>query len=246
MKLTWGLKRPGDIISRPLPAQIANSPVPFDIDGTEHAEPREIPPRSMTSSSLSNSQKQIKYGKGKYAHVELVPQPSDDPDDPLVRRYPRIVAQNHVLTTLALKNWPRWRKDLNLASLLVMVGLIGGMKTVFVSTAGALTLHYRASFTAIAALTAAPLMLSAMTSFLASIIAKFCGKRPVYLASALLLFIGTIWNMTAGDSYRSCLGARIFQGLGWGAFETLVMGSIQDTYYVRLIQMVLSFHYNGN
>lgn len=29
--------------------------------------------------------KSVKYGKGKYFDVELIPQPSDDPDDPLVR-----------------------------------------------------------------------------------------------------------------------------------------------------------------
>ena len=30
------------------------------------------------------SRRPIKYGQGKYSRVELVPQPSDDPDDPLV------------------------------------------------------------------------------------------------------------------------------------------------------------------
>lgn len=49
------------------------------------------PPRPMTSSSkrlsfssMSSNRRPIKYGKGKYAHVELVPQPSDEDDDPLV------------------------------------------------------------------------------------------------------------------------------------------------------------------
>lgn len=31
------------------------------------------------------SRRPIKYGQGKHGRVELVPQPSDDPDDPLVR-----------------------------------------------------------------------------------------------------------------------------------------------------------------
>ncbi|KIE02289.1 major facilitator superfamily transporter, partial [Metarhizium majus ARSEF 297] len=211
MKMAWDIKRPGDIISRPLPPRIANSPDSFDTNNVEYFKHRDIPPRSMTSSSFSNCQKPIKYGRGKYAHVELVPQPSDDPDDPL--------------------NWPRWRKDLNLFSLLVMVGLIGGMKTVFITTAGSLATHYRVSNMAIGALTAGPLMVSTLTSLVGSIVAKLYGKRPVYLTSTLFLFFGTIWNMTAGDNYGSCLGARVFQGLGWGSFETLVMGSIQDTYF---------------
>ena len=34
----------------------------------------------------------LKHGQGKYAHIVLVPQPSDDPNDPL--------------------NWPQWRKNM--------------------------------------------------------------------------------------------------------------------------------------
>lgn len=32
-----------------------------------------------------STHKQVKYGRGKYADVELMPQPSEDPEDPLVR-----------------------------------------------------------------------------------------------------------------------------------------------------------------
>ncbi|KND92939.1 hypothetical protein TOPH_02445 [Tolypocladium ophioglossoides CBS 100239] len=81
-------------------------------------------------------------------------------------------------------------------------------------------------------LTAVPIMLSTVAGVVSSVSAKFWGKRPLYLASAVLLIISSIWNMMTGDSYGSCMGARVFQGLGWGAFDTLVMGSIQDTYFV--------------
>ena len=123
----------------------------------------------------------------------------------------------------------------------MMVGLVGGMKTAFVATGGAMTVHYNESYTAIAALTAVLIMLSAISGLFSSVAAKFWGKRPVYLASAVLLFIGSIWNTTAGDSYGSCMGARVFQGFGWGAFDALVMGSIQDTYYVSLTNRLKAF-----
>ena len=160
----------------------------------------------------SSQKRKIKFGRGKHSRVELIPQPSDDPDDPL--------------------NWPKWRKDLSVVSLLMMVGLIGGMKTAFVTTNGVMAAQYRVSYTAIAALTAVPLMLSSVTGILCLVASKIVGKRPLYLGSFLLIFIGSIWNMTAHDSYQACLGARIFQGLGWGAFDTLVIGSIQDMYFV--------------
>lgn len=170
--------------------------------------------RLSFSTMNSMRQRNIKFGSGKHSKIELIPQPSDDPDDPL--------------------NWPRWRKDLNVVSLLMMVGLIGGMKTAFVTTNGAMTADFRVSYTAVAALTAVPLMLSSITGTVCLIASKIVGKRPLYLGSFVLIFIGSIWNMTAHDSYGSCMGARIFQGLGWGAFDTLVIGSIQDTYFVRI------------
>ncbi|KAH0526611.1 hypothetical protein TsFJ059_009912 [Trichoderma semiorbis] len=153
----------------------------------------------------------IKYGTGKFSHVELVPQPSDDPQDPL--------------------NWPQWKKELNLASLLFMASLIGAMKTALVAVNDVVATRYQVSYTWVAALTAAPLMVSAITGFLSSMAAKLVGKRPVYLVSSAFVFAGCIWNMTADSSYGSCMGARVMQGLGWGAFDTLLMETIQDTFY---------------
>ncbi|KAJ6447072.1 cycloheximide resistance [Purpureocillium lavendulum] len=170
--------------------------------------------RSLSIGSFASQQKPIKYGKGRHSDVELVPQPSDDPEDPLVSQ-----------------NWPRWRKDLNLLSLLMTAGLVGGMKTAFITTSGSMATHYNVSFTAVAALTAVPMILSTFTGLVSVVAAKFWGKRPIYLSSMILLFIGSVWNMTDSDSYGSCMGARVIQGLAWGAFDTLVMGSIQDTYY---------------
>jgi hypothetical protein len=159
------------------------------------------------------SKKPIKYGQGKYGRVELVPQPSDDPDDPL--------------------NWSRWRKELNFYSLLMMVAMAGVTKTMFMTVNAQLTQGYQVSYTAVAALTGVPLILSAFTGMACLVASRICGKRPLYLASLLLMFIGTVWSTNVVTSYGQCMAARIFQGLGWGAFDTLVLGSIQDTYFVR-------------
>lgn len=40
--------------------------------------------KRLSLGSLASSRRPIKYGQGKYRNVELIPQPSDDPDDPLV------------------------------------------------------------------------------------------------------------------------------------------------------------------
>ncbi|KAJ0165521.1 putative MFS-type transporter [Colletotrichum tanaceti] len=164
-----------------------------------------------TTATTTTSPRRIKYGTGKHSKTELSPQPTDDPDDPL--------------------NWPQWKKELNFVALMMTVGLIGGMKTAYVSVNGVLAARFDASYTAVASLTAVPLVVSAFTGLLGLVAAKVWGKRPVYLVSMVSVFIGAVWNMRAGDSFGECMGARVFQGLGWGAFDTLVLGSIQDTYF---------------
>lgn len=113
-----------------------------------------------------------------------------------------------------------------------MASLIGAMKTALVAVNEVVSTRYGVSYTWVAALTAAPLMVSAVTGFLSSVVAKLVGKRPVYLVSSIFIFAGCLWNMTADASYGSCMGARVMQGLGWGAFDTLLMETIQDTFYV--------------
>ncbi|OAA42449.1 major facilitator superfamily transporter [Beauveria brongniartii RCEF 3172] len=167
--------------------------------------------RKFSVDTTCSTQKSIKYGKGKYADVELMPQPSDDSDDPL--------------------NWPQWKKDVNLAALLSVVGLVGALKTIFLTTSALAANHYRTSYLAVAALTGIPLMLSAVSGAGACVIARIYGRRPVYLLATAALFVGSVWNATAVGSYGSCMGARVLQGLGWGVFDTLVMTSIQDTYF---------------
>lgn len=114
-----------------------------------------------------------------------------------------------------------------------MVALVGVMKTAFITAHGDVAMRYNVSYTVAVALTAVPLMVSAFTGTLSLIIARIFGKRPVYLVSLLLIFTGVMLNINILGSFSEHMTARVFQGLGWGAFETLVLSSIQDTYFVR-------------
>lgn len=113
-----------------------------------------------------------------------------------------------------------------------MVALIGAMKTAFISAHGAVAMRYNVSYTAAVALTAVPLMVSAIAGTLSLIVGKIFGKRPVYLVSVLLIFTGVMLNVDILSSLSEHMTGRVFQGLGWGAFETLVHSSILDTYFV--------------
>ncbi|KAM7200777.1 MFS general substrate transporter [Rhypophila sp. PSN 637] len=167
--------------------------------------------KRLSLGSVDSNRRPIKYGQGKYRNVELIPQPSDDPDDPL--------------------NWPLWRKELNFYSLLLMVAMTSVMKSIFLAVNAQVAEGYQVSYTAAAGLTGVPLMISALAGFACLIASRICGKRPLYLASLLLVFIGAVWNTNVQTSYAECMAARIFQGIGWGAFDSLFLGSIQDTYF---------------
>ncbi|KAH6685936.1 major facilitator superfamily domain-containing protein [Plectosphaerella plurivora] len=162
------------------------------------------------SRTSTKTGKTIKYAAGKHEGIELSPQPSDDENDPL--------------------NWPLWKKDLNLIALLVTAALCNAMKTVLIPIAVPLATRLSASQVEIAALTAMPLLIAAFTSLASVTASKVYGKRPVYLASAAALLTGSLWNLRA-PTLAQAMGARLFQGLGWGAFDVLLLASIHDTYF---------------
>lgn len=112
------------------------------------------------------------------------------------------------------------------------VAMVNVMKTALVSVNDVLSSQLSSSYVAAVALTGVPLMLSAGTGVAAITVSKLWGRRPVYLVSMLLVFIGLVWNSQVSTAYGQFMAARIFQGLGWGAFETLMPGTILDTYFV--------------
>ncbi|KAK4222956.1 MFS general substrate transporter, partial [Podospora fimiseda] len=187
--------------------------------GTTASFPGSSKRMSWTSTVVN---RRIKYGQGKFGSIELVPQPSDDPDDPL--------------------NWPTWRKELNFYSLMLFVAITGVLKTILMTVNAQLAESYEVSYTAVAALTGVPLILSSFTGLACLIASRICGKRPLYLVSGLLVFIGTVWNTNVASSYAQHMAARVFQGLGWGAFDTLVLGSIQDTFFEHERNLRIAIH----
>lgn len=116
------------------------------------------------------------------------------------------------------------------------VVLCNVMKTALITVNSVLAERLVVSYVAVSALTGVPLMLSAVTGLASCTVSKVWGRRPVYLVSATLVFIGLVWNTKITTSYAQFMTARIFQGLGWGAFDTMLMGSIMDTYFVSLLR----------
>nr|POF01267.1 protein hol1 [Quercus suber] len=117
--------------------------------------------------------------------IIFVPQPSDDPNDPMITDRYRFAAANPV------------------------------------------------SITDIALLTGYHLLGVGLSGFVYVAAARVWGKRPMYLAGAVIMIISSAWCGRSGHNYNSFVAARFFQGVGLAPFEALVNSSVTDMYAVH-------------
>ncbi|KAF2170128.1 hypothetical protein M409DRAFT_64484 [Zasmidium cellare ATCC 36951] len=146
--------------------------------------------------------------------IILVPQPSDDPQDPL--------------------NWPLWQRDL-ITCILSGVAVLGAALT-SIMAANNITyfLWFKGiSFTDMSMLTGWHLLGIGVGGpvFVAS--ARVWGKRRLYLLGTLIIILSSVWAGCSGHSYESIVAARFFQGLGLAPFEALINATVGDLYFVH-------------
>ncbi|KAI9818152.1 MAG: hypothetical protein M1827_000777 [Pycnora praestabilis] len=164
----------------------------------------------------------LKYDTSGSVPIILVPQPSDDPNDPL--------------------NWPLWKRDTILVILSIISVLATCLSSILAANTLTLSLYFERTFTNMALLTGYHLMGVGVAGLLFVASARVWGKRHLYLLGAMLVIIGTGWAGGSGRSYKSLLWARIIQGVGVAPFEALVNASVGDMYFVhqRGARMALS------
>ncbi|KAM0701501.1 hypothetical protein Q7P35_011863 [Cladosporium inversicolor] len=155
----------------------------------------------------------------------LVPQPSDDPNDPL--------------------NYPLWRRDL-ITSILCLSSVIAStLSPLLAANTLALVLYYNSpatpggpqppqrSFTNVALLTGYHLLGVGVAGFIFVASARVWGKRHLYLLGTVIIILSSIWAGLSGHNYNSLLAARFFQGVGLAPFEALVNASVGDLYFLH-------------
>lgn len=71
-----------------------------------------------------------------------------------------------------------------------------------------------------------------MGSVIASPTAILFGKRPVYLASAIVFIATSIW-CAASPSFESLLAARVFQGMAVSPVECLPSATIAEIFFLH-------------
>ncbi|KAF8963907.1 MFS general substrate transporter [Flammula alnicola] len=154
----------------------------------------------------------LKRGNGRFAHVVLIPQPSDDPNDPL--------------------NWPRWKKEACFWTLAFAATLDGALSPMVGPGYVLLSNQFGVSVDEVASSFGSILLgLGCFMLFQNTLATKF-GHRIVYLGSVTLMFIACIWSAVS-PNMSSIKASRAFQGFGMSALQSLVASTIEQIYFVH-------------
>ncbi|OJT13961.1 Protein HOL1 [Trametes pubescens] len=156
--------------------------------------------------------KHLKRGTGKYAHVVLIPQPSDDPRDPL--------------------NWPRWKKEACFWTLAFAASLDGALSPMVGPGYVLLAKQFNVSVDNITSSFGFILLGLGIFMLAQNALAVKFGHRIVYLASVSLMFISCIW-CALSPNLPSIRAARLFQGFGMSALQSLVASTLEQIYCVH-------------
>jgi MFS family permease len=173
-------------------------------------------PGTVTLDEVDTSQidtSNLKHGSGKNSHIILVPQPSEDPNDPL--------------------NWSTTKK-------LIVILILGLGTTVIAATIGPLlnsglftiAAEFGVPIGNITLISGYQLLVAGATGPIVSACSRKWGKRPCFFFSSLFALIGTIIG-SATNNYNGLLAARIVQGFAISAYESLVISVIGDLYFVH-------------
>ncbi|TKA55492.1 hypothetical protein B0A49_11454 [Cryomyces minteri] len=142
----------------------------------------------------------------------LVPQPTDDPHDPL--------------------NWSRWWK----LAVTITQGAFVMISVITNLSIAPLTPIYIAewgkSLSQIALLTGVCVLTLGYANFVIVPCSDVFGRRPTTIVCALLGVAANVWQASA-HSYNSFLGARAFAGIGAAANESMMPIVMADIYFLH-------------
>ncbi|KAL4779094.1 major facilitator superfamily domain-containing protein [Aspergillus varians] len=185
-------------------ADVQGQQVPGTVDILEKERSEDRPPAYYSN---------LKYDRSGSEPILLVPQPSDDPNDPL--------------------NWPLWKRDLTLVVLSLVTVICATTSSVMAAGTVALSRYFRKSFMSIALLTGYHLCGTGIAGILIVPTARVWGKRHLFVLGHILMVVSCAWAGGSGKNYRSLLWARIFQGVALAPFEALTNAVVDDLFYVH-------------
>ncbi|KAF2793211.1 MFS general substrate transporter [Melanomma pulvis-pyrius CBS 109.77] len=175
---------------------------------------------SQTSAEHPYEHSNFKHGKGKKNNIILIPQPSDDPNDPLL--------------------WPTWKREAAFAFLFFNCIIFAACPGPMIAPATvALAIQLAVPIKSVAQLSGYQLLIVGALGPFVSVLARKYGKRPQFLFACLFGVIGTGICIAGFDqsnltkSYDVLLAGRMVQGLGTTAFESLSVAAIGDMFFLH-------------
>ncbi|GAA6048292.1 hypothetical protein JCM3770_006523 [Rhodotorula araucariae] len=144
--------------------------------------------------------------------IVLVPQPSDDPRDPL--------------------NWPTWKRELCYFNLVFGTALVGAIGPLISPGFVTIANEFDVSVNKVAATNAALVLAIGAVMIPVATVAIKWGRRPVYLWGAAFLLAGAIWSGAKPD-LDNLLASRILQGMGMAPLESTATATVGDLFFVH-------------
>ncbi|GAB7359666.1 hypothetical protein MBLNU230_g6845t1 [Neophaeotheca triangularis] len=148
----------------------------------------------------------------KDGRIILEPQPDETPNDPL--------------------NWAVWRRDLALLSLGIYCMIGGGVTPILAAGFEDVAETYDVTVPQVALTVGLYMLGQGIGCVLLSPTAILYGKRPVYLASAVVFILSSVW-CALSPTYASLLIARIVQGMAVSSVEALPSATIAEIFFLH-------------
>ncbi|KAK0717902.1 major facilitator superfamily domain-containing protein [Lasiosphaeria miniovina] len=145
--------------------------------------------------------------------IILVPQPSDDPNDPL--------------------NWSLLKRDAITLTLSLTAIFATALGPILAANTITLTFWYVTSFSRVAQLTGYYLLGVGIGGIIFVPSGRIWGKRHLFLGGTVLLIVSSAWAGGSGKNYLSMVFARIVQGIATAPFEAFVNAAMGDLYFVH-------------
>ncbi|KAK5064354.1 hypothetical protein LTR84_000187 [Exophiala bonariae] len=174
-----------------------------------------VPGTVILDDAKSTSQvvHQLKHGTGRNRHVVLVPQPSEDVNDPLNWSTGKKLAA-YLVTLFGTCLYAGCTSPLLNAGLLVIAG------------------EFKVGIMDVALLAGEQMLVVGVTSPFVLALARKYGKRPIYLFSSIMAVIGTVVCQTANE-FPTLRAGRVVQGFSVTAYESIVFASVGDLFFVH-------------
>ncbi|CAM1501265.1 Fc.00g104270.m01.CDS01 [Cosmosporella sp. VM-42] len=142
----------------------------------------------------------------------LVPQPSDDPNDPL--------------------RWPKWRKHMAFGAVCMFACFNNISGTVLSDSFFTISVDLGVSIDKASGLISWVILILGLGNFFWVPTAIYFGKRPVFLVSCAITFAASIWAALSPD-FANLQAACVVGGFGGAASEALGAAIINDLYFLH-------------